>query len=165
MIDYYQLAKEICIPPFLESMAYNLVPASVERVQQYLEIMKNSEGICSFQTHKPETLRYAIYEGIAAAVALKYPGYDTLKDKFTISCEEGKIVCSPTKLETLKTAALILEDVNDWMEAIGATIRNKEVKTAIIYPNLIDNDGQFKKWCEINEWNHVALPSGYKVWR
>lgn len=147
-------------------MAYNIVPASVERVRSYLEILKNSEGVITFNTARPETLRYAIYEGLAAATELKYPEYEEIRSKYTISCGTDKVVCSPTKPETLKVGSLILEDVTDWIEAIGATLRNQEVKIGIIYPNLVDDDGQFRKWCEgVNSWNIVKLPTGYKIWK
>lgn len=146
-------------------MAYNLVPASVERVRSYLEVLKTIEGVITFNSARPETLRYAIYEGLAAAAELKYPEYGEIRNKFTISCGVDKIVCSPTKPEALKTGSLVLEDVTDWIEAIGATIRNHEVKIGIIYPNLSDDNNQFHKWCEVNSWNIIKLPTGYKIWK
>lgn len=150
-------------------MGYNKTPKSVRRVKAYLDILVAAGGsTVTFDSPRPQTLMYALHEGLYAAEHLKYPNYGYLRALYEIVKKPKSIVCQPKALTILNSGVITLPEIVDWMDAVEAVFKYREATIPILLPNLslatVTDHDAFMAWCSSNNIHLVPLPSqGYKV--
>lgn len=132
-------------------MGYSSNPATIDRVEPFLELMFNTDSALEWETPDPQKLAYYLREGIAAAAKIlqkdptneKMQNFVSLRAKFVIRIKGNKVVAEPrnalpmavTQVKKLK--AVYLPDITTLSQIIGAVAKYmiEENKEQIKIPN------------------------------
>jgi hypothetical protein len=120
--------------------------------KEYIVQLEQSNEAIEWQSVDPAKLAYKIREALHA-----YKN-DELKAKFVIKVLPGKVRAIPrfrntTEIVKEKLAKMVLSDVSDLFEILGATIQHKSTNRELYFPNAVLDDEDTKKlwlWCSAN---------------
>ncbi len=133
-------------------MGYSKNPATIERVEPFLELMYNSDSALEWETPDPQKLAYYLREGISAAAAAlakdptneKMQQFVSIRAKYVIKIKGNKVVAelrnalpmAVAQVKKLKT--VYLPDIGTLSEIIGAIAKYivEENKEQIKIPNF-----------------------------
>lgn len=133
-------------------MGYSKNPATIERVEPFLELMYNSDSTLEWETPDPQKLAYYLREGISAAAAvlekdptnIKMQNFVSVRAKYVIRIKGNKVVAelrnalpmAVSQVKKLKT--VYLPDITSLSEIIGAVAKYmlEEKKEEIKVPNF-----------------------------
>ena len=141
-------------------MGYSSNPATIDRVEPFLELMFNTDSALEWETPDPQKLAYYLREGIAAAAKVlskdptneKMQNFVSLRAKFVIRIKGNKVIAEPrnalpiavTQVKKLKS--VYLPDITTISEIVGAVAKYivEEGKEQLTIPNydLTEDDIQ-----------------------
>lgn len=133
-------------------MGYSKNPATIERVEPFLELMFNSDSALEWETPDPQKLAYYLREGIAAAGIVlkkdptneKMQNFVSLRGKYVIRIKGNKVIAEPRNAlpiavsQVKKLKAVYLPDITTLSEIVGAVAKYmvEENKEQITIPNF-----------------------------
>jgi hypothetical protein len=154
-------------------MGYSTSPRAVQRVKNHLDEMLNSDTKLEWADENPSKLAYRINDAFHAARHLAfnrdkkpvepYVTYARLKAKFIIRVDAGKVIAEPRDIMPLDTvragmARMVLHDVSDVLEVVGAAITHKAPEMFFPDADLTNEElPQLYAWASKN--SYFVIPS------
>jgi hypothetical protein len=151
-------------------MGYSNNIKSVQRVEQFLQQMTESQDTLVWTTDNPRLIYY-IREGIHASAhrALDSAGnhiepyytYSQLTSKFILKAERGKIIARPRTLLPISVSAhqsmnaMVIPQVSTTLEVIGAALAHHADEMHFPDAKLVDLNAVYR-WTTVNNY-HIAF--------
>lgn len=131
-------------------MPYNNSPASIVRVDAFLQDLLSTTEKIAWASPHPDRLAYYIHQGLAVARRLNHPKYKDLSNKFYIKVSEGKVTATNKQIIGSRIEEVITnEDAKNFYDVIGAILSEPDKAIYFMNVSLDKHDkNKLKNWCD-----------------